>query len=153
MISDDQLNCFVGEWQGSEQLHATAWTEAGKAHGAFSIAAGPRGLLVDYREHRDGAEMIGHGVLCGEHWWWFDSYGFTPVEPGVARLRDAELSLERRSERGRTVTTLRVRDDVLEQRVDTAVPADAPLVPMLRGTYRRRGDAGRDPEPRVGEPR
>jgi len=34
---------------------------------------------------------------------------------------------------------LRVRDGRLEQDLDTAVPADAPLVPLLRGSYARKG--------------
>jgi hypothetical protein len=138
MIGDDQLSALIGEWTGDEQLSATAWTTAGTARGMLSIVAGPGGgLLVDYAEERDGARMTGHGVLSGEGWWWFDSYGFTPVTPGTAAWKDGELILERRSDRGRTVTVLRIAGGRLEQRIDSAVPADAPLVPLLRGTYAR----------------
>lgn len=139
MIGDDQLSAFIGEWSGDEQLSATAWTAAGTADGELSIVAGPgRGLLIDYAEERDGATMTGHGVLSGDGWWWFDSYGFTPATPGTAAWRDGELVLERRSNRGRTVTTLRADGGSLEQRIDTAVPPDAPLVPLLRAIYDRR---------------
>jgi hypothetical protein len=54
-----------------------------------------------------------------------------------ARAGD-ELVLSRSSERGRTVNVFRVRDGQLEQEIVTAVPADGPLVPMLRGSYTRR---------------
>jgi hypothetical protein len=109
----------------------------------LSIAEGPAGgLLLDYVERREGLTMTGHGVLSGRRWWWFDSYGFSPDAPGTADWRDGELVLERRSERGRNVTVLRAVGDRLEQRIDTAVPADGPLLPLLRGTYARRGTRG-----------
>ena len=139
MSSDDQLAAMLGAWEGDEELSATAWTEAGKARGTISVNAGPSGgLILDYAEDRDGATMTGHGVVFGTGWWWFDSYGFTPAAPGTAEWRDGQLVLVRSSERGRTVTVLRLRDGRLEQEIDTAVPADGPLVPLLRGSYTRR---------------
>jgi hypothetical protein len=139
MIGIDQRSIFVGVWEGREELLATAWTAAGTAHGRLSIAGGPGdGLLVDYTEQRDTTTMSGHGILFGDGWWWFDSYGFFPAVPGTASWRDGELLLERRGERGRTVTVLRGTGGILEQWIDTAVPADGPLMPLLRGTYTRR---------------
>lgn len=129
---------MLGAWQGDEELSATAWTEAGKALGTISLAAGPNGgLILDYAEERDGTTLTGHGVVFGDGWWWFDSFGFTPTAPGTAEWRGNELVLTRRSDRGRTVTVLRIQDGRLEQRIDTAVPADGPLVPLLRGSYTR----------------
>jgi hypothetical protein len=146
MISDDQLSGLLGGWTGEERLSATAWTAAGTAQGTLSISAGPGGgLLIDYAEDRDGARMAGHGVLAGDGWWWFDSYGFIPATPGTAAWRDGELVLERRSDRGRTVTVLRIVGGYLEQRIDTAVPADAPLVPLLRASYARPSDGAPAP--------
>ena len=131
---------MFGAWEGDEELSATAWTDAGKARGTVSVKPGPGGgLILYYAEDRDGAIMTGHGVVFGDGWWWFDSYGFTPTTPGTAEWRGNELVLTRRSERGKTVTVLRVRDGRLEQDLDTAVPADAPLVPLLRGSYARKG--------------
>jgi hypothetical protein len=139
MSDDDRLSAMLGAWEGDEELSATAWTEAGKARGTISIQAGPGGgLILDYAEDRDGVTMAGHGVVSGAGWWWFDSYGFAPTAPGTAEWRDDQLSLVRSSDRGRTVTVLRVRDGRLEQEIDTAVPADAPLVPLLRGSYTRK---------------
>jgi hypothetical protein len=104
----------------------------------LSITSGPGGgLLLDYIEERDGKTMAGHGVLAGHLWWWFDSYGFTPETPGTGEWRDGELVLERRSDRGRTVTVLSINARCLEQAIDTAVPAEGPLVPLLRGRYTR----------------
>jgi hypothetical protein len=140
MSDDDRLAAMFGAWEGDEELSATAWTDAGKARGTVSVKAGPGGgLILDYAEDRDGATMTGHGVVFGGGWWWFDSYGFIPTTPGTAEWRDNELVLTRRSERGTTVTVLRARDGRLEQDLDSAVPADAPLAPLLHGSYTRKG--------------
>jgi hypothetical protein len=139
MIGHNWLPAMLGVWEGDEELSATAWTEAGKARGIISVNAGPGGgLILNYAEDRDGVTMTGHGVVFGDGWWWFDSYGFTPTAPGTAEWRGDQLILVRSSERGRTVTVLRVRDGRLEQEIDTAAPAEGPLVPLLRGSYARR---------------
>lgn len=143
MIGDPQLSALVGHWYGREQLFATAWTAAGSADAALTILPGPAdGLTVDYTETREGATMKGHGVLSGNRWWWFDSYGFVPLQPGTASWEASELVLERHSERGRTVMRLRVVATQLEQRIDSAVPADSALIPLLRGTYVRSNPTG-----------
>jgi hypothetical protein len=139
MNDHDQLSAMLGVWEGDEELSATAWTEAGKARGTISVSAGPGdGLILDYAEDRDGTTMTAHGVVFGSGWWWFDSYGFTPTVPGTAEWRDGQLVLDRSSERGRTVTVLRIRGGRLEHDIDTAVPADAPLLPLLRASYARK---------------
>lgn len=140
MISDDQLSRLHGRWAGDEQLFATNWTTAGEASAVLELRPGPSGaLLLDYVETRGESTLSGHGVLAAGAWWWFDSYGFVPTTPGTARWERGELTLVRRSERGRTTTTLSVADGVLEQRIDTAAPADAEAVPLLRGRYARVG--------------
>jgi hypothetical protein len=76
-------------------------------------------------EDRDGTTMTAHGVVFGDGWWWFDSYGFTPTAPGTAEWRGGTLILTRRRDRGRTMTAIRCAHGRLEQHVDAAVPADA----------------------------
>lgn len=138
MIGHDKLAGLFGVWAGDEEISATAWTEAGSAQATITVAAGPGGLILDYAEERDGATMTAHGAVSGDGWWWFDSYGFIPAAPGTAQWQEDELVLDRRSERGRTMTVLRVRAGRLEQEIATAVPADGPLVPLLRGVHVRR---------------
>jgi len=138
MISDNQLSQLHGRWAGDEQLFPTPWTQAGQASAVLELGPGPGGaLLLDYVETRAGSTLSGHGVVVAGAWWWFDSYGYVPTTPGTAGWDGGELSLVRTSERGRTTTTLSVVDGVLEQRIDTAVPADAEAVPLLRGSYTR----------------
>jgi hypothetical protein len=139
MIGNDKLFALCGTWIGSEQLLETAWTPAGTAEGEFVISAAPSGVIViDYAETRDGSTALsGHGVVAGDGWWWFDSYGFVPAEPGIARWDQDTLELERRSERGRTVMRLGLRGQTLNCEIVSAVPADAELAPMLIGRYER----------------
>jgi hypothetical protein len=138
MISSDQLTDLIGSWAGSEQLFPTAWTAAGSADGVLTIRTGPGdALLLDYEQRSDVVTLNGHGVIAADRWWWFDSYGFIPAAPGTARLLDGRLLLERSSGRGRTLTTLELVGGKLEQRIDSAVPADAELIPLMRSSYTR----------------
>jgi hypothetical protein len=152
MIGDDQLLALSGTWVGSEQLLPTAWTPAGTAEGKFVITAAPAGVLViDYTETRDGsASLSGHGVVAEDGWWWFDSYGFVPRQPGIARWERGALELERRSERGRTVMRLAPQGQTLRCEIVSAVPADAELAPMLIGRYQRCGRDDRHQRPPAG---
>jgi hypothetical protein len=58
-----------------------------------------------------------------------------PTSPGTARWQDQRLVLERSSVRGRTVTTLELVGGNLVQRIETAVPAEGELIPLLHGGY------------------
>ena len=145
MAPDSRLMALLGDWTGTEELFPTAWTEAGTARGALSVDPGPDGILLDYVESRDGAQgvpLVAHAVVAGTGFWWFDTYGFTPAAPGSAEWIDENLVLERRSDRGRTVMRLRADGDRLAVELDSAVPADAALAPLMRGVYTRQPAQG-----------
>jgi hypothetical protein len=136
MIGDNQLSRFLGRWSGAEQIFPTAWTAAASAHAVLEFAAGPSGsLLLDYTARQANGTLSGHGVITAAAWWWFDSYGFIPETPGTARWERGELILERSSVRGRTTTTLAIAGADLVQRIDSAVPPEAELTPLMRGSY------------------
>lgn len=141
MAPDARFLSLLGDWTGEEELFATAWTAAGTAHGALTVEPGPGGILLDYAETRSDGRLVAHGVVAGEGFWWFDTYGFVPTTPGSAHWDDQTLILDRRSERGRTVMRLRADGDRLTIELDTAVPVDAEPAPLARGQYRRT-DAG-----------
>ncbi|MBS1673503.1 MAG: hypothetical protein JSS74_06020 [Actinobacteria bacterium] len=138
MAPDRRLATLLGDWTGTDELFPTAWTEAGSARGALSVEPGPDGVLIDYVEVRDGADpLVAHAVVAGDGFWWFDTLGFTPATPGTARWDADTLVLDRRSDRGRTVLRLRADSDALALELDTAVPADADPLPLVRGSYTR----------------
>ncbi|MFC4139327.1 MULTISPECIES: DUF1579 domain-containing protein [unclassified Microbacterium] len=131
------LETLHGRWTGEEEVFATAWTPAGRAEAELVLAEGPGGaLIVDYAETRADGAMTGHGVVLGDGWWWFDSYGFVPSAPGTATWSDGELVLERRSERGRNVMVLASDGEVLTMRL-AAASGDGELQPLVSGVYRR----------------
>jgi len=138
MTPDARYADLLGDWSGSEELFATAWTAAGAARGSLTIEPGPGGIVLDYAEIQDAGTLIAHAVIAGGGFWWFDSYGFTPEVPGTAAWHDDVLTLDRRSARGRTVMRLRRDGELLGVELDTAVPADAEPVPLMRARYSRR---------------
>jgi hypothetical protein len=99
LIDDPKLAPLVGTWAGEEQLLPTQWTPVG-SEGTLPIAAALHaGVLIDYTETRDGvAALRGDGTVVGSDWWWFDSYGLVPTQPGVASWNGSILSLERRTD-------------------------------------------------------
>ncbi|MFE6733684.1 hypothetical protein [Microbacterium sp. NPDC057650] len=133
------LETLHGRWAGEEEVFATAWTPAGRAQAELVLAAGPSdALIVDYSETRTDGSMTGHGVVHGDGWWWFDSYGFVPAAPGTAAWIDGELVLERSSERGRNVMRLASDGKVLTMHL-AAASGDGELQPLVSGVYRSVG--------------
>ncbi|MDL9979690.1 hypothetical protein [Microbacterium candidum] len=137
MEPDERIASLIGRWSGDEEVSATAWTAAGVAHAELTITPAPGGLVLDYRETRDDGEMTGHGVVSGDGWWWFDSYGFVPAAPGSATWAADSLVLERRSDRGRNVMRLARDGERLTMRLAAAVPADGEVEPLVAGNYAR----------------
>lgn len=131
------LEAFHGRWTGEEEVFATAWTPAGRARADLMLSSGPGdALIVDYSETRTDGSMTGHGIVLGDGWWWFDSYGFAPTAPGKAAWIDGELVLERSSERGRNVMVLASDGERLTMRL-SAASGDGELQPLVAGVYRR----------------
>jgi hypothetical protein len=139
VTSTPLFSSLLGEWKGDEELFATAWTAAGAAQGSIVVRPGPGGIHLDYVEVHGGGRLDAHGVVAADGFWWFDSYGFVPQTPGTAAWEGDVLVLDRRSERGRTVMRLHAEGDRLALELDTAVPADAELAPLVRGAYTRIG--------------
>jgi hypothetical protein len=134
---DERSASLIGRWVGDEEVAATAWTAAGRARAALTIVPGPGGLVLDYDETRLDGTVTGHGVVSGDGWWWFDSYGFLPSAPGTAEWADDLLILERRSDSGRNIMTLAVDGERLTMRLAAAVPAEGELELLVVGVYAR----------------
>jgi hypothetical protein len=115
----------------------------------FAHVAGGSALALDYRETRDGEEALSaHGVFAvdpdGEtvRLWWFDSFGFPPLEPANGRFSDGgstALVLTRTSPRGtnRTTFALDAANDTLAQRVELKRPDADRFATLVDGEYRR----------------
>lgn len=138
MAVDERYAALVGEWTGVEEVFSTAWTDAGHAQGALSIAPGPGGIIIDYVEQRDDATLTAHGVVSGDGFWWFDTAGFVPTQPGMAGWQDDLLVLDRHGAGGRTVMGLHPVGGALVVNIATATAEDPALKPLVSGRYTQR---------------
>ncbi|WP_195907883.1 hypothetical protein [Microbacterium gorillae] len=136
MSTPAALAPFVGTWVGREHL-AVAGSVV-EASARFDVAEVPGiGVFVEYRQDRADGSLTGRGIIAGDGWWWFDSNGARPEEPGTARVVDGVLVLDRDTDASRTVVRLSIQDDALVQMLDVAAPPEGPLQPTVRGSYLR----------------
>ncbi len=106
-FSFDSLEPFLGVWRGSGEIAPNPWGGQGPCHGSWSFRfdAGRHAVIHDYEERRaDGSAFAGHGVWCTHEddllWFWFDSYGFPPLDPARGGWRDGRLALVKSTPRG-----------------------------------------------------
>jgi hypothetical protein len=101
------LHPFLGVWRGAGDIAPNPWRGAGPCRGTwrFHLDAAGKNLIHDYEETRaDGTVFQGHGVWCADgeallHFW-FDSYGFPPLEPARGGWSDGRLVLTKTTPRG-----------------------------------------------------
>jgi Protein of unknown function (DUF1579) len=126
-----RLLAFVGEWEGDEQLMASAWGPAGVAFGRMSFRADLDGFAViqDYIEQKDShITFRGHGVLTVDPqtkdilWYWFDSFGFPPEA----------------SARGAARYVYRITADSCEFSIENKFPNDPDFSLFMKGKYTRK---------------
>lgn len=132
------MSPFLGTWVGREHIAVAGSSSAAEAEASFVLTEIPGiGVLVEYAQRRLDQSVTGRGIIAGDGWWWFDTAGARPSEPGTARVVDGVLVLDRRTASTRTVVRLSLHDDVLVQMLDAATPAGGPLQPAVRGSYAR----------------
>lgn len=132
----DALQPFLGTWTGRENVAVSGQVRAAEADATFVLTDIPGiGVSVDYARRRADTGFAGRGIIAGDGWWWFDTSGAVPTEPGTARVVDGVLVLDRRDGDTRTVIRLSIQDGNLVQMLDAATPASGPLQPSVRGAY------------------
>ena len=141
-----QLQPLIGLWKGQGEIAPNAWGGAGKCLGRWSFRYDPavRNLVHDYEESRaDGSAFNGHGVFCADTdgddllWFWFDSYGFPPLEPARGLFRRDLLVLTKRTPRGLGRSTFRLDGERLEYLVEAQTPGQPGFSPVMHGVFQR----------------
>lgn len=141
------LGFLVGRWTGEEQIATTRWGPGGPATAevAARLEFGGKGVVIDYRETRDGKPALqAHAVITAGpehdqfHLFWFDSYGFVPSAPAPGHWDGQRLTFLRSSPRGQTRHVYAPRADgsytlSLESSFDGGVQWEA----VMSGRYRR----------------
>ena len=143
---ENALNRLAGEWAGEETIATTRWGEGGPARGRFSarLDLSGRVLLMDYREERNGQPALqAHAVFTAGPGddeyalYWFDSYGFVPVQPAPGHWDGERLVFLRSSPRGHTRHTYTFRNDACELVLESSFDGGVHWEPVMHGSYRR----------------
>lgn len=107
--SHDRLVSLVGDWAGSGHVEPNPWGPSGATEctWCFRLGHGDRHLVGDFVDVREGGfRFEAHTVLTVDPatdemlWFWFDSYGFPPLEPYRGRWQAGGLDVEKRTPRG-----------------------------------------------------
>jgi len=142
-----RLLAFVGEWEGDEEVAATAWGPGGPAFGRMSFRADLDGFVViqDYLQQRNSRVTFrGHGVFTVDPetkeilWYWFDSFGFPPGDPARGRFEDNVLTLIRTSVRGSSRYVYRIDAQHCHFSIENKLAVDSDFSPMVSGKYLRK---------------
>lgn len=142
----DSLEPFLGVWRGGGEIAPNPWGGAGPCHGSWSFRfdAARKALIHDYDERRaDGSGFAGHGVWCADArdlvWFWFDSYGFPPLEPARGGWRDGRLELIKSTPRGQGRSVWTCDGRRLTYLVEARPVNETAFARVMSGTFERVG--------------
>jgi len=142
----ERLHVLVGSWAGSETIFPSAWSPGGAATGTWRFGFDPSGfnLVHDFAEQRaDGTRFDGHGVLAVDPeaaeyvWFFFDSFGFPPLNPSRGNWDGSTLMLIKHTPRGIGRSLFEVAGDRLAYRVDNKLKGQDDFSAVMEGTFTR----------------
>ena len=142
-----RLLSFVGDWQGEERMTASPWSAGGSAMGRhhFEVVAGGTALAQSYRQSFGTGGLSGHGVftldpLTGEVlWFWFDDFGYPPLDPARGDWEQGTLTLSKRTPRGETVYRFTPHAEGWRQEIRVRPSGQADFDDFLAARYTRAG--------------
>ncbi|GAA5129962.1 DUF1579 domain-containing protein [Pseudonocardia adelaidensis] len=141
-----QLEFLVGELSGPEDVSSTPWATGGPAIGRVRGERGlDGGVLVQHQvQERDGAvafralNVFTTDPATGEVLLYsFDNFGYPPEPAGRGTWHDAELVLERTTERGSARTTFTPTTDGYRWGKWFRAPGVDEWSPVVTGELRR----------------
>jgi hypothetical protein len=143
-FSIDSLEPFLGVWRGGGDIAPNPWGGAGPCRGSWSfrVDAARKAVIHDYEENRaDGSAFAGHGVWCADGddllWFWFDSYGFPPLEPSRGGWRNGRLELTKSTPRGHGRSTWTCDGRRLSYLVEAKPLNEAAFARVMSGVFDR----------------
>jgi hypothetical protein len=141
-----KLSLFTGTWSGSGEIFANAWSPAASCEGQWHFGFDKSGhnLIHHYTEMRsNGQEFEGHGIfnLDSESkeilWFWFDSYGFPPLNPARGEWDGERLQLSKLTARGKGRTTFIFSHNSFTYIVEAQLHTEDHFSPVMRGEFRK----------------
>lgn len=144
--SHDLLSTLVGDWAGSGYVEPNPWGPSGATTCTwrFRLGHGDRHLVGDFVDVRDGGfRFEAHTVLTVDPgtdemlWFWFDSYGFPPLQPYRGRWLGAELDVEKHTPRGVGRVRLVLDGGMLDLAVASRAHDTESFFDVMRGRFAR----------------
>ena len=141
-----KLSLFTGSWVGHGQIFANAWSPAATCEGQWQFAFDRSGhnLIHDYHETRsDGFVFDGHGVFNLDAsskeviWFWFDSYGFPPLNPARGHWDDEKLMLIKQTERGIGKSTFKFSHNLFSYVTEVQLKGESEFAQVMQGEFKK----------------
>ena len=141
---DQRLALLVGDWEGDEQVFPNSWGPGGPGRGkwTFRLDASGFNLIHDFSEIRDGGyQFDAHGVLTVDpatrefFWFWFDSYGYPPLNPSHGNWQGSTLTLEKTTPRGVGRSVFALGANLFDYRVENKLNGEAMFTPVMTGRF------------------
>jgi hypothetical protein len=141
-----KLALFIGSWTGHGQIFANAWSPAATCEGQWQFEFDKSGhhLIHDYHENRSNGDLFtGHGIfnLAPDTkdiiWFWFDSYGFPPINPARGNWDADCLILVKQTSRGIGRTSFRFSHNSFHYFVEAQLADEKTFSPVMTGEFEK----------------
>ena len=141
-----KLSLFIGNWAGTGELFATPWSQPANCDSLWHFGFDESGLnlIHDYRENRtNGQHFNGHGVFNIAPdtkevlWFWFDDFGFPPLNPSRGNWDLDKLILIKKTPRGIGRSTFIFKHKIFDYFIETQPAGEENFLPVMRGEFRK----------------
>ncbi len=141
-----KLSLFIGQWAGRGEVFSTPWSPAATCESLWQFGFDNSGynLIHDYHETRSNKQQFnGHGVLTIAPdtkevlWFWFDDFGFPPLDPSRGNWDLEKLVLMKNTPRGLGRSTFVFDHNVFDYFIEAQPHGENSFIPVMRGTFKK----------------
>ena len=141
-----KLSLFTGSWAGTGEVFPNPWGPAGTCEGRWHFGFDNCGfnLIHDYHESRSsGFSFDAHGIFNIAPdtkeviWFWFDSFGYPPLNPARGDWDTNQLILIKKTPRGLGRSTFIFDHKKFEYIVEKQLNGENNFSTVMRGEFEK----------------